>query len=190
MITPGQLREYLKASPNFRWYKALISSDGKYFAAFKHIYDNKPKLTLEYGGGRSTHTLQLFINELNYGGRIVGFEETQEFYDHHVEIGANEFNNIVKVEGKVEGKFFTYIHDMEPYKDVDFIILDGPDFRTYRDAVGVTTNLKDFVDLLGKEIPYFIDGRQGDVKYYGTTLGYTVEVVDVKGKDNKTYTLK
>jgi len=79
---------------------------------------------------------------------------------------------------------------MEPYKDVDFIILDGPDFRTYGNAVDVTTNLKDFVDLLGKEIPYFIDGRQGDVKYYGTTLGYTVEVVDVKGKDNKTYTLK
>jgi hypothetical protein len=190
MITVDQLLEFLKTSPHYKWYKSLMGGDAKYFSAFKYIYDNRPMYTLEYGGGRSTHTLTLFINELNYGGRVIGIEENQEFYDEHVSNGSNEFNNILKAGGNVDGRFFTYIHDEDVYKDVDFLILDGPNYRFYGDACGITTNLKECVDFLGNEVPYFIDGRTGCVNYYKNELGYTSEIVDVKNSNNEKYIKK
>ena len=60
---------------------------------------------------------------------------------------------------------------MEPYKDVDFMIIDGPDYRLYGDKLGVTTNLELLVNYTNKKIPYFIDGRSGTVEYY-QSIGY------------------
>ena len=79
---------------------------------------------------------------------------------------------------EINGKFFTYIHDLEPYKDVDFIIIDGPDQRVSNTEV--TLNLELFVKYLKKEIPYFMDGRSGSVDYYKDEKGYKLEVVDIK----------
>ena len=179
-MTLQQLLSYLEASPNYNWYKMLSSGDGKYLGAMKYIIENKPKFVLEYGGGRSTYILTLLINELDYGGKIIGIEESKKWWDHHNENGSNEFNNIILVGNNIidEDKF-TYVHDLESYKHVDFVILDGPDYRSYGDRLGVTLNLKLLVDYIGKEIPYFIDGREGCVKYY-KKLGYTSEVPDIK----------
>ncbi len=179
-MTLQQLLSYLEASPNYNWYKMLSSGDGKYLGAMKYIIENKPKFVLEYGGGRSTYILTLLINELDYGGKIIGIEESKKWWDHHNENGSNEFNNIILVGNNIidEDKF-TYVHDLESYKHVDFVILDGPDYRLYGDRLGVTLNLKLLVDYIGKEIPYFIDGREGCVKYY-KKLGYTSEVPDIK----------
>jgi hypothetical protein len=179
-MTDQEFVDYLESSPNSEWYKILTSGDGKYLGAMKYIIENKPKFTLEYGGGRSTYVLTLLINELNYGGKIIGIEEVKEWWDHHNEDGSNEFNNIILVgDSIIEDDKFTYVHDLESYKDVDFVILDGPDYRAYGDRLGVTLNLKLLVDYIGKEIPYFIDGRQGCVKYY-KKLGYTSEIPDIK----------
>ena len=188
-ISPDKLTEFLRSSNNFGKYTSLISSDGKYFAAFKHIYDKKPNLVLEYGGGQSTWILQLFINELNYGGVIHSFESEKKYYDYHVESGYNEFNNIHFTESIVIGNGFEYKHDLETYNDVEFIILDGPDYNLYTECT-YCLNLQRYVELLGKEIPYFIDGREGDVYHNETTLGYVSEIKDVKGKNDELYSLK
>ena len=184
--------DFLKESPNFNSYKTLVSNDGKYFSAIHHIIINKPKLILEYGGGRSTLILSTLLEELNYGGKLVSFEDNKEYYDYHNSNGSNKYNNIVYVEDTtmdtdeevsierngIPGTRFTYIHDLEPYKDVEFIIIDGPDERITNTAI--TTNLELFVDYLGKEIPYFLDGRRGGVDYYKNVKKYKLEVEDVK----------
>jgi|TARA_B110000240_G_scaffold174738_1_gene201424 lactate dehydrogenase-like 2-hydroxyacid dehydrogenase len=179
--------EFLRKSTNYNLYKSLLGSDGKYFSAIHHIIINKPKLILEYGGGRSTLILSTLLEELNYGGKIVAFEENKKFYDYHNSDGSNKYNNIVYVEDAiVDGKFFTYTHDLEPYKDVEFIIIDGPDERVTK--TGVTLNLELFVDYIGKEIPYFMDGRGENIIYYKNTKQYKLEVDDVK--KYKTHALK
>ena len=112
-MTLQQLLSYLEASPNYNWYKMLSSGDGKYLGAMKYIIENKPKFVLEYGGGRSTYILTLLINELDYGGKIIGIEESKKWWDHHNENGSNEFNNIILVGNSIiEDDKFTYVHDL------------------------------------------------------------------------------
>ena len=179
-----KVKKYLEESKNWKLYKQILGNDDKYLSAFTHIFYNHPKLILEYGGGTSTFILSVFLEELNYGGKIVGFEEIKEWYDYHIEQGFNKYNNIVYVEKmEVEDDCITYLHDLEPYKDVDFIILDGPDYRQYGDRLGVTLNLQKFVEYTNREIPYFIDGRQGCIEYYEKP-GYTSEIKDIKGSSN------
>ena len=77
-----------------------------------------------------------------------------------------------------------YVHPIEDIEGVDFVILDGPDLKKFKnnedphlfgftksDAT-TTFNLKDIVNHLGKQVPYFIDGRQGTLKYYQEILEY------------------
>ena len=171
--------DFINNSPHSRLYSRLMGDDGKYFSAIHHIRVNRPKLILEYGGGRSTFIISKILDELNYGGKIISFEENKEFYDYHIEEGSNEYNNIVYIEDTIiDGIFFTYTHDLEPYKDVEFIIIDGPDERVTKTAV--TLNLELFVDYLGKEIPYFVDSRGGCVEYYRDVKNYKLEAIDVK----------
>lgn len=190
MITREEFHQYLKDSIYFNNYKTLLSADGKYFEALYFIFTKKPKLTLEYGGGASTFIIGKLLKELNYGGKIIGFEDQKKYYDIHVDNGHNIDNNIIHTpEYKINGKKFTYVHDLEPYKDVDFVILDGPDYRNYGDALGVTDNLELLVNYTGREIPYFMDGRTGCVKYY-KELGYTLEQKDLKNREENRWRLK
>lgn len=171
--------DFIFNSINYKLYESILGSDGKYFSAINYIIANKPKLILEYGGGRSTFIISELLKELNYGGKIISFEDSKKYYDEHVTSGYNVDNNIIyNPQCKIDGKYFTYIHDLEPYKDVDFIIIDGPDNRVSK--TNVTLNLEVFVDYLDKEIPYFMDGRGGSVDYYKNIKGYKLEVVDVK----------
>jgi hypothetical protein len=171
--------DFIFNSINYNLYKTIIGRDGKYFSAISHIIANKPKLILEYGGGQSTFILSTLLKELNYGGKIISFEDSKEYYNEHVTEGYNVDNNIIYTPHcKIDEKYFTYIHDLEPYKDVDFIIIDGPDNRISK--TNVTLNLELFVDYLDKEIPYFMDGRGGSVDYYKKIKGYKLEVVDIK----------
>ena len=171
-MTDKQVYDFLKESKHSKQYFDILGPDSKDFGAIKYIIENKPKFVLEYGGGKSTWVLTLLINELNYGGKIVGIENQEFWYNDHVSKGLNEFDNIILIEEyKIDDDKFTYVHDMEPYKDVDFVMIDGPDFRLYGDRLGVTDNLEILVNYTGKKIPYFIDGRSGTVEYY-QSIGY------------------
>jgi hypothetical protein len=180
-MTRQEIFDFLNHLPQKKLYFQLLGSDSKYFGAMKHIIENKPKFVLEYGGGKSTWVLTLLINELNYGGKIIGIENQEIWYNDHVKFGYNEFNNILLVkEYQLNEKKYTYIHDLEPYKDVDFVILDGPDLRAYGEHIGITDNLELLVNYQNKKIPYFIDGRGGTVVYY-ESIGYG----DFEIKDEK-----
>ena len=112
--------DFINNSPNSLLYQGIFGDDGKYFAVISYIINNKPKLILEYGGGKSTFIISKILKELNYGGKIVAFEDLKKYYDLHENQGYNLDNNIVYTpESKIDGEFFTYIHDLEPYKDVD-----------------------------------------------------------------------
>ena len=178
--------DFINDSPDSLLYQGIFGDDGKYFAVISYIINNKPKLILEYGGGKSTFIISKILKELNYGGKIVAFEDLKKYYDLHENQGYNLDNNIVYTpESKIDGEFFTYIHDLEPYKDVDLIIIDGPDQRVTK--TNITLNLELFVNYLKKEIPYFIDGRVGSVNYYKDVKKYKSEIVD--DKKEKSYEL-
>ena len=178
--------DFINNSPNSLLYQGIFGDDGKYFAVISYIINNKPKLILEYGGGKRTFIISKILKELNYGGKIVAFEDLKKYYDLHENQGYNLDNNIVYTpESKIDGEFFTYIHDLEPYKDVDLIIIDGPDQRVTK--TNITLNLELFVNYLKKEIPYFIDGRVGSVNYYKDVKKYKSEIVD--DKKEKSYEL-
>lgn len=179
-MTRQEIFDFINNLDNKKLYYSLLGNDSKYYGAFQYIIENRPKFILEYGGGRSTWILTLLLNELNYDGKIIGIENQEIWYNDHLKFGYNEFNNILLIkEYELNEKKYTYIHDLEPYKDVDFVILDGPDLRLY-DGVGITDNLELLVNYQNKKIPYFIDGRGGTVAYY-KSIGYG----DFEIKDEK-----
>ena len=148
----------------------------KYNAAFKFIIKNKPKLIVEYGSGGSTYFLQELLNELDYGGKLISFEDNEKFYD-------KSCSNIrlVKVEivDRIKGSL-RYVHDLDLIKDVELVIIDGPDYQRYLNDEGnptnLTLNLQDIVEHLNKEVPFFIDGRTGCINYYNNVLGYKTHI--------------
>jgi len=156
---------------NLEYYKSrLVAKDGKYLSAYNHIVKNKPKFIVEYGGGKSTYDLTELVNFLDYGGKVVGYECNSYWYNDHIEKGWNKYNNIKRVDNAESTEFNTtgvrYIHPIEDIKEVDFVILDGPNLRDFESDPNTTFNLMDIVNHLGYEIPYFIDGRTGTRDFY------------------------
>ena len=174
------------------WIKHMFTETGKYMSAITYIMENKPKFVVEYGGGQSTWILSELINYLDYGGKVVGYENDEYYYNQHIEKGWNKYNNIKLVDIIESTEFNTrgvrYIHPIEDIKEVDFVIIDGPDLRDFESDPGTTFNLMDIVNHLGYEIPYFIDGRTGTRDFYGNNtdhphefgLDYKTDIGDTK----------
>ena len=166
---------------DLEYYKSRVVSyrDNKYLSAYNHIVENKPMFIVEYGGGESTFMITELLNYLDYGGKIIGYESDEYWYNDHIQKGWNKYNNVklVNVEQVDEG--VRYIHSMEEVQGVDFVILDGPDLTKFTPYPCATYNLKDIVDYIGQEIPYFIDGRGGTRGFY-KDLGYTTDIGDIK----------
>lgn len=184
-----------------RWMKRTFWDMGKYVNALKHIEEHTPKFIVEYGGGQSTFMLTEFVNYLDYGGKVVGYECNSYWYNDHIENGWNKHNNIKLVDavediywpvvgehhyGKVTG--VRYIHPIEDIEGVDFVILDGPALKDFKSEPSTTFNLMDIVNHLGYTIPYFIDGRSGTRNFYGNNtkianifgLDYGTDIGDSK----------
>ena len=155
----------------------------KYKQAFKFIEENKPKLIVEYGSGGSTYSLYKCLEELNYGGKLITYEDNSEWYN---DIISNfpflkDSVKLVEIETVNSKKgYLRYNHNLEDIKEAELVILDGPDYKLFLTEDGgpsnVTTNLEDIVNYLGKEIPFFIDGREGCVRYYNN-LNYTKHII-------------
>jgi len=155
----------------------------KYKAAFKFIEENKPKLIVEYGSGDSTYYLYKCLEELNYGGKLIAYEDNPEWYNKSL----NDFPflkdvlNLVKIK-TVDSKlgYLKYDHKLENIDEVEMVIIDGPDYRLFLTEDGgpsnVTTNLEDIVNYLGKEVSFFIDGREGCIRYYNN-LNYNKHII-------------
>jgi len=155
----------------------------KYKDAFDYIIESKPKFIIEYGGGYSTYYINQLLDELNYGAKVITFESEPEWLEKYNQAGYNEKGSIrfapIEYVDKDNG-YIKYRHSYEGFEEVDFVIIDGPDYRLYTTSTGqpsnATTNLKDIVELKGEEIPYFVEGRLGTVRYYEKDCKYTKRI--------------
>ncbi len=151
----------------------------KYKQAFEYIEEHKPKLVVEYGGGDSTYLIYKCVEELNYGGKVIGYEDNIEYFKKFNETYP-ELKGILKLVDieQVDKKrgHVRYKHNIEELKDVEMVIIDGPDYKRYPTPTGspsnLTTNLKELNEHFNKNITYFIDGRSGCVDYYYKELKY------------------
>jgi len=176
------LNNFLETT-EYEWIKNMYVDTGKYLSALNYIVEYQPKVIVEYGGGQSTLMITELVNYLDYGGKVIAYESDEYWYTKYVENGWNEHNNI-KLVDIVEDKYnntngVRYVHTMEDIQGVDFVILDGPDLTKFTSYPHTTYNLKDIVDNLGKEVPYFIDGREGFRNFYNN-LGYATDIGDIK----------
>ncbi len=185
-------------TPEHLWIKKGFWNMGKYVTALKHIEEHTPKFIVEYGGGQSTLMLTEFVNYLDYGGKVVGYESDEYWYNFSLKKGWNKYNNIKLIdivedtyqpdENYHKARGVRYVHPIEDIEGVDFVILDGPALQDFESGPNVTFNLMDIVNHLGYEIPYFIDGRSGTRNFYGDNsnlpnaygLDYKTDIGDEK----------
>lgn len=172
------LNNFLETT-KYDWIKNMYVDTGKYLSALNYIVEHQPKVIVEYGGGQSTFMITELVNYLDYGGKVIAYESDEYWYNQHIESGWNKYDNIKLVEIKQVDIGVRYIHPIEDIQGVDFVILDGPDLRKFTPHPNTTYNLKDIVDYIGQEIPYFIDGRTGTRNFY-KHLGYTTDIGDIK----------
>jgi hypothetical protein len=140
----------------------------KYKPAFDYITANRPMHIVEFGGGESTYYLNEHLTNLGYGGKVTAFENSQEFFDYAHEKGWDESGSIkladVEIKDPVRG-IVSYIHSFEGLEDVDFIIVDGPDYRVFRQTNGdpssITDNIQVMREHFDRDIPFWIEGRNG-----------------------------
>lgn len=150
----------------------------KYKPAFDYISENRPMHILEYGGGQSTYYLNEHLDNLGYGGKVTAFEDNPKFYDHSVEQGWNTKDsiNLAEVEMiNLKHGIVRYIHSFDGLEDVDFIIIDGPDYRVHTMMNGEPSSITDNITIMrehfGKDIPFWIEGRAG-TQQFCKELGY------------------
>jgi len=177
------LNNFLETT-EYNWFRTQYVEDGKYTTAIEYIVENKPKFIVEYGGGKSTLLLTELVNYLDYGGKVVGYENDEHWYNYAIENGWNKHNNIklVDTEESTENNHrgVRYTHSMEDVEGVDFVIIDGPHLLSFPTGPNTTFNLKDIVNHLGYEVPYFIDGRSGTRDFYSNDLSYKTDIGDEK----------
>ncbi len=176
------LNNFLETTEHI-WIKYDFFNVGKYLNALNYIVEHQPKFIVEYGGGQSTLMLTELVNYLDYGGKVVGYENDEYYYNQHIEGGYNKHNNInlVDTEESTYNNYrgIRYSHPIEDVEGVDFVIIDGPNLRLFPSDPTATFNLMDIVNHLGYELPYFIDGRSGTRDFY-KHLGYTTDIGDIK----------
>lgn len=144
----------------------------KYKPAFDYIIENRPMHIVEYGGGESTYLINQLLDELNYGGKVTAYEDNPKFYNFSNKQGWNTKNSIKLVNIEVispEAVIIRYIHPLKDVQDVDFFIVDGPDYDSYILDNGKRSSAIDNLHLImtrfNKTIPFWIEGRSGQVNF-------------------------
>lgn len=152
--------------------------DPDYEEIFGFIETNRPKLIVEYGSGESTYRINKLLDELDYGGRIVSFEDSEYWYNAIKEGGLDPWGSVRFAETEyVEAARpniskptagARYVHSYDDLEDVEFVIIDGPDLRNpkFPHTINTTVNLLDMWEKFHRFIPYFIDGRSGTKEFY------------------------
>lgn len=165
------LREKIRQqrlSEGKEWRQICGIDDTDYQDITNFIVKYKPKLIVEYGSGESTYYINMLLDELGYGGRIVSFENNEYYYNLIKEYGLDPKGsvNLVPIETGTEGNTSgaRYLHSYEGLEEVDYVIIDGPDIGALK--VSTTFNLLDMWKKFNRNIPYFIDGRKGTKLFY------------------------
>jgi len=137
-----------------------------------YITKHKPKCIVEYGSGFSTRIIQKTINELKLDTKFFSFEDNKHYYNfikEHIELtDAMELCPIQQIgDWEIKGtkKLARYHHSYDEMKEVDFIILDGPDVGRY--DIAAIVNVIDLHERFSTNtIKIFIQGRRGTTDYY------------------------
>ena len=100
---PNELKEFFKSKYPDHYY-LMAESDTKsdwwgetsgvsicvemYLIAYIHI--KKPMTILEYGSGKSTYIMSKVMTDLNYGGRLIAYEDNEDWYKRNKDLGLYE----------------------------------------------------------------------------------------------------
>lgn len=141
-----------------------------YLTAYIHI--KKPKSIIEYGSGFTTLLFSTLLEDLDYGGSLVTFEDSEDFYKMTEAIGYYEKmngNNRVelvplKFETNSDKKCCYYDYDLNKIDSVDFVFDDGPDLIRY--GAQVSTSMLKLKEHFDTPFDYLIDGRIGTTEFY------------------------
>ena len=139
-----------------------------YSEILQYIEEHKPKCIVEYGSGFSTMLIQEKIDELKLDTKFFSFEDNKHYYDVIKDnIESTQAMKLVPYERDNKNpKLGRYSHTYKGMKDVDFVIIDGPDVGRY--GIHATTNAADLKKKYPKnKIKVFIQGRKTTQEWYG-----------------------
>jgi len=152
-----------------------------------YIIDKKPKSIIEYGSGFTTLLMSTLLEDLNYGGSLVTFEDSEDFYkmtesigfyekmngNNRVELVPLKFETDTEFEGPLshktrrfpsDKKCCYYDYDLNKIDSVDFVLDDGPDLIRYGSQVA--TSMLKLKEHFNTPFEYLIDGRIGTTEFY------------------------
>lgn len=171
--------EYLMAestsSENYRYRFGFTSGVNilveMYLIAY--IYKNKPMTVLEYGSGKTTYIMSTVMKDLNYGGKVISFEDSENWFIQNEDKGLYEGSEVHLVstilgsrveddptwDTEDEKKYVYYDHDFSEIDSVDFILSDGP---TLSDGATYCNNWYMATEYFEKPFDLLVEGRSGE----------------------------
>ena len=137
-----------------------------------YIIDKKPKNIIEYGSGFTTLLISTLLEDLNYGGSLITFEDSEDFYKMTESIGFYEKINgdsrvelvPLKFENILDKKCCYYDYDLNKIESVDFVLDDGPDLLKH--SANVASSMLKLKEHFNSYFEYIIDGRIGTTEFY------------------------
>ena len=112
--------------------------------------------------------IQEKIDELKLDTKFFSFEDNKHYYDVIKDnIESTQAMKLVPYERDNKNpKLGRYLHTYKGMKDVDFVIIDGPDVGRY--GIDATINAADLKKKYPKnKIKVFIQGRKPTQEWYG-----------------------
>lgn len=151
-----------------------------YHEIVRKIVENKCKHVIEYGAGFTTQLLEFTRANLDWEMEFYSYDMHQNYVDVLHAEGFDPRNRIEVTSYSVNCNYeddtreIMYDHDLEKHKDVDYIILDGPDGnpkhdlnRTCKELTHLATlNPKALFEYTGRHFDFTIDGRWPERLYY------------------------
>lgn len=149
---------------------------GFYFEITEKIIKNKYKHIIEYGSGFTTMLLHHIKHSVDWDIQYTSYENVQPYIDLLISEGFDPDNSIKYVDyyydNTKQEKVVNAEHDLDIHKDVDYIIIDGPDSNylgvTTKEGAAINGMYGILSEHLNKEIDLSIDGRHYVRVYHNT----------------------
>ena len=120
----------------------------------------------------TTLLISTLLEDLNYGGSLITFEDSEDFYKMTESIGFYEKINgdsrvelvPLKFENILDKKCCYYDYDLNKIESVDFVLDDGPDLLKH--SANVASSMLKLKEHFNSYFEYIIDGRIGTTEFY------------------------
>lgn len=140
----------------------------RYLISYIHI--KKPMTIIEYGSGLSTFIMSTVLEDLNYGGKLISFEDDEKWYKQNKDLGLydkSEVHLVPILTGVREAiwknnsgtNYGWFDHNFSDIDSVDFIFDDGPNMERY--DITYIDNWYMAANHFKKPFDLIIDGRSG-----------------------------